>query len=89
MIHIAYATNKMDQLNGAICALIFFLSLTLTYVWSERAVFATDVLVTLTLWGSLLNSIVQLALFHSPDSIPILQMNLFWASETVQAARCY
>jgi len=79
MIHIAYATNKMDQLNGAICALIFFLSLTLTYVWSERAVFATDVLVTLTLWGSLLNSIVQLELFHSPDSIPILQMNLFWA----------
>ncbi|MGZ3240933.1 MAG: GGDEF domain-containing protein [Burkholderiaceae bacterium] len=69
----------MDQLNSAICALIFFLSLTLTYVWGERAVFATDVLVTLTLWGSLLNGIVQLELLHSSDSIAILQMNLFWA----------
>ncbi|HEY8102154.1 MAG TPA: GGDEF domain-containing protein [Burkholderiaceae bacterium] len=79
MIHVAYASSKMDQLNGAICALMFFLSLTLTYVWGARAVFATDVLVTLTLWGSLLNGIVQLALFHSSDSIPILQTNLIWA----------
>lgn len=79
LVHIANAANKMDQLNGAICALLFFLSLTLTYIWGERALFATDVLVTTILWGSHIVSILQLALIHSADSLPVLQMNLFWA----------
>ncbi|MGZ3158276.1 MAG: GGDEF domain-containing protein [Burkholderiaceae bacterium] len=79
MIHVANATNKMQQIDGAICALICFLALALIYVWGERAVFAADVLVTLTLWGSLIYAIVQIELLHTPDSLPILQRHLFWA----------
>jgi diguanylate cyclase (GGDEF)-like protein len=78
-IHAASAKNKMEQANDAICALIFLFSLALTYIWSERAVFAVDVLVTLTLWASLIYGIVQIELFHSSESLPILQRHLFWA----------
>lgn len=79
MIHIANTTSKAEQLGSAICALVLFLALALTYVWNDRAVVATDVLVTLTLWIPVLYHTVRIALFHSPDSIPILQMHLFWA----------
>jgi diguanylate cyclase (GGDEF)-like protein len=79
LIHIGYAANKMDRFNSAACALAFLLAMLVTYIWGERAVLASDILVTLTLWGSLLYSIVQVIFFHSSDSIPILQSNLFWA----------
>jgi diguanylate cyclase (GGDEF)-like protein len=69
----------LDQLNGAICALIFLVCMALTTIWGERTVLAVDVIVTLTLWGSLINSIAQLALWHSTDSVPVLNMSLFWA----------
>jgi diguanylate cyclase (GGDEF)-like protein len=79
MIHLAYATNKIDQINAASCGLIFFLSFALIYIWGERALFATDVLVTLTIWGSLLYCIVQFEFMHISGSLPILQRHLFWA----------
>lgn len=78
-IHATGAAGKMILLNDGICASIFVLCVAIIYLWGERAVFATDILVTLTLWGSFANSIAQLALFHSQDSIPILKMQLFWA----------
>lgn len=79
MAHAACAANQMDEVNAVLCALIFMLSMIATFIWRDRAVFAIDILVTLTLWASLVNGIIQLELFHSKDSVPILSMSLFWA----------
>jgi diguanylate cyclase (GGDEF)-like protein len=78
-VHAVTAANHMDQVNAALCALIFMLALVLTFIWRDRAVLAIDVMITLTLWGTVINGIIQLELFHSNASIPILTMSLFWA----------
>jgi diguanylate cyclase (GGDEF)-like protein len=79
MIHIACAASKTEQLHSAICALVLFLAWALIYVWGERVLMGADVLVTLTFWVPVLYSAMRIALFHSADSIPILQMHVFWA----------
>jgi len=79
LIHAMAATNQMDQLNAAVCALVCLIALAMSYMLSDRHVFVIDIMLGLVLWGSLVNGIAQINLHQPADGLPILTMCLIWA----------
>ena len=79
LIHIAHSTSTVELIDGVVRTLLLLMLWVAIWAWDEGIVFTVDVAVALIIWSSLINGMIQAALFRSPGGVAILNMSLFWA----------
>jgi len=74
-----FADAPLPMFDGVLCALLLALLWSLTWPPGARRLRLIDIGVSLLIWGSFANALLQAALFRSGASIAMLASALYWA----------